>query len=97
MLDCDAAVQQVHELSAMSDLEEFRSKGAKGGGGTDFRPVFEWIKDNLPNEPDAVVYLTDMQGRFPREAPAFPVVWAATTKDKGPFGETVHIDMSRED
>jgi predicted metal-dependent peptidase len=67
-------------------------KGSEGGGGTDFRPPFQYLEDRHI-VPDTLVYLTDMMGPFPREAPHYPVVWCATTKTKGPFGETVHVKV----
>jgi predicted metal-dependent peptidase len=62
----------------------------KGGGGTDFRPVFDRIAEE-PEPPNALVYLTDLYGSFPDQAPAYPVIWAANNDQTGPFGETVHL------
>jgi predicted metal-dependent peptidase len=43
----------------------------------------------------ALVYLTDMVGRFPTVAPHYPVLWASTTPlaraRKAPFGETMEV------
>ncbi|MDD3530635.1 MAG: VWA-like domain-containing protein, partial [Gallionellaceae bacterium] len=39
-------------------------EGILGGGGTDFRPVFEWL-DGERADPDLLVYFTDAEGRFP--------------------------------
>jgi predicted metal-dependent peptidase len=45
-----------------------------GGGGTDFGPALTALADDDP--PSAcVVYLTDLAGRFPDEAPPMPVIW----------------------
>lgn len=60
-----------------------------GGGGTDFRPVFEALEAD--DAPACLVYLTDLDGPFPSEAPAYPVLWAATSHDVAPFGETVRM------
>lgn len=38
---CDAAVQRVDEVEDASDIDKIRHKGAKGGGGTAFEPVFD--------------------------------------------------------
>ena len=61
---------------------------AKGGGGTDFRPVFDLIDNpnsqlstlnsqlSDPDEPPVcVVYLTDLDGSFPAKEPEYPVLW----------------------
>jgi predicted metal-dependent peptidase len=53
--------------------------------------VFDWIHDNRV-EPDALVYLTDGEGRFPSKAPAFPVIWGNILQSsKYPFGDVVDI------
>jgi predicted metal-dependent peptidase len=62
-----------------------------GGGGTDFRPAFEWI-EKQQIEPDAVLYLTDMMGTFPDEAPSYPVLWVSNSNiQTAPFGKIVDI------
>lgn len=62
-----------------------------GGGGTRFEPAFEHIPQ-LEDEPVAVIYLTDLMGSFPKQAPEMPVLWAATLNREVPFGEVVHIN-----
>jgi predicted metal-dependent peptidase len=64
----------------------------KGGGGTDFRPAFEWIKEQ-GWEPDAVVYVTDAQGPFPKDQPPYPVFWCVTTDDKVPWGRRIQVTI----
>ncbi|OYY92385.1 MAG: hypothetical protein B7Y41_16205 [Hydrogenophilales bacterium 28-61-23] len=62
-----------------------------GGGGTDFRPVFEWIsKDQL--NPDLLVYFTDAEGRFPEREPAYPVAWLVKGKAGTPFGIRIQLN-----
>lgn len=94
---CDAKVHRVDEAEDPSDLEVIRSKGAKGGGGTSFVPVFDEI-DKMGLTPDALVYLTDGDGTFPKHAPAYPVLWGNITKrydSNGhyPFGEVVTVPV----
>jgi predicted metal-dependent peptidase len=62
----------------------------KGGGGTDFRPVFAYLEEQAI-EPHAIVFLTDLCGRFPQEKPRWPVIWASTEKTQAPFGATVYM------
>ncbi|MDX9767515.1 MAG: VWA-like domain-containing protein, partial [Ectothiorhodospiraceae bacterium] len=62
-----------------------------GGGGTDFRPVFEWA-DRLDRAPDLLVYFTDAQGRFPAHAPHFPVLWLVKGRKPVPFGQRVQLN-----
>jgi predicted metal-dependent peptidase len=74
-------------------LTTIRRKGAPGGGGTDFRPVFDRVnKDGL--DPECVVYLTDGMGSFPAVAPPYPVIWGNIYKgSKYPWGDVVDIPM----
>jgi predicted metal-dependent peptidase len=85
---CDAEVNHV-DTFRMEDEVTF---AMHGGGGTDFRPPFEWLAEQ-GIEPVSFVYLTDMYGAFPDQAPPFPMIWCATTERVGPFGETVHITI----
>jgi predicted metal-dependent peptidase len=63
----------------------------KGGGGTAFKPVMEWI-DNNNVQPSALIYFTDLEcSEFPEE-PNYPVLWATDNlKLKAPYGETVYL------
>jgi predicted metal-dependent peptidase len=46
-----------------------------GGGGTDFRPCFEWLEER-GIQPQTMVFLTDLCGTFPEKVPPYPVLWA---------------------
>ena len=85
---CDAKVHRIDEVDDMTDLLGLMPVG---GGGTDFRPVFDWIEEN-DIRPEALVYLTDGEGDFPREEPRYPVLWGSILeRSKYPFGEVVQI------
>lgn len=77
-----------YELQAGSEIPE-----PQGGGGTDFRPVFELLEQH---EPDVLIYLTDGYGDFPEQAPKTPTLWAVTPgglEDEGfPFGEVLRLE-----
>jgi predicted metal-dependent peptidase len=62
-----------------------------GGGGTDFRPVFDWLRQEQSN-PDILVYFTDAEGKFPDHEPSFPVVWLVKGKAPVPFGIRVQLN-----
>ena len=62
-----------------------------GGGGTDFRPVFEWLERDRLN-PDLLVYFTDAEGKFPESEPEYPVVWLVKGKAQTPFGIRVQLN-----
>jgi predicted metal-dependent peptidase len=64
-----------------------------GGGGTDFAPCFQWT-DERGIVPQTLVFLTDLCGAFPREAPAYPVLWASTDSRSVPFGQVIPMDAA---
>ena len=62
-----------------------------GGGGTDFRPVFEWV-DRQGIQPELLLYFTDAEGEFPKEPPPFPVVWLIKGRELVPWGERIQLN-----
>jgi predicted metal-dependent peptidase len=63
----------------------------KGGGGTDFCPVFDWL-ELQDKQPDLLVYFTDCRGSFPELEPSFPVIWLVKGKDNAPWGQRVQLN-----
>lgn len=63
----------------------------KGGGGTDFYPVFDWLKQQ-DQAPDLLVYFTDAQGSFPDFPPHFPVLWLVKGNSNVPWGERIQLN-----
>jgi predicted metal-dependent peptidase len=91
VMDCDTRVTQV-QIFERGDSPELLP--VLGGGGTAFAAPFERvIADGI--DPAFLVYLTDMDGRFPAAIPHYPVLWASTTPlaraKKAPFGECVEV------
>lgn len=86
---CDAAVNHVDSFEYGEDV----TLTPHGGGGTDFRPVFERVAASGWT-PAACVYLTDLMGTFPDAAPEYPTLWASygAGDAAAPWGETVRID-----
>ncbi len=82
----DAAVQKVETYQA----EQPVSLCPVGGGGTDFRPCFDWLQEH-GIVPQALVFLTDLCGTFPSQVPPYPVIWASTEDRRAPFGQVVLI------
>jgi predicted metal-dependent peptidase len=87
---CDAAVNKVVTFGPHDELR----LEAVGGGGTDFRPPFQWLDANGIT-PRCLVYLTDGYGAFPEEdAVRFPTLWAINNDQvTAPWGETVQIEV----
>jgi len=85
---CDAAVQSSQEFASGEPLH----LEPKGGGGTDFKPVFEWVEENgvLPH---CLIYLTDLCCHSFPDVPEYPVLWVTDSRKAAPFGETVQIAL----
>jgi predicted metal-dependent peptidase len=66
-------------------------RGLKGGGGTRFTPVFDWLAGE-PVQPDALLYFTDALGEFPSQPPAYPVLWLVKGNAPVPWGERVQLN-----
>jgi predicted metal-dependent peptidase len=87
LIDCDAEVHAGRWL----DAAEAVPVSFKGGGGTDFAPVFAHLESNrIPV--DVCVYITDGYGNF-GDKPSMDVIWVMTTAEKPPFGECVQIGV----
>ena len=68
---CDAKVHTMRQVSSVGEIR----KSMIGGGGTDFRPVFDALAKARPR-PDVVVFSTDAFGVFPKVRPAWcQVIW----------------------
>lgn len=94
LIQCDA---RVHDVRECYDSEELKSVEVKGGGGTDFRPVFERIEEEFDGQIDCLVYLTDGYGSFPQDKPNYPVIWGNVSPPGAvnyPFGDVVDIPMT---
>lgn len=90
---CDSYVHRVDEVEDLMDLIDIRmNKGAPGGGGTSFVPVFDKIEE-MDIEVDSLIYLTDGAGRFPDEAPEYPVLWGDIAGTTYPFGDVIHVPI----
>jgi predicted metal-dependent peptidase len=85
---CDAAVQSTQQFGPSEPVR----LEPRGGGGTDFRPAFEWVGEkNIA--PVCFIYLTDLCCHSYPEAPEYPVLWVTDSRRTAPFGETLRIGI----
>lgn len=70
IIECDAKVHRCYKLAKYDKVK----RDVQGGGGTDFEPVFQYVKDKSMRT-DCMVFFTDLQGSFPKRKPNYPVLW----------------------
>lgn len=81
IIQCDAAVTDVACIETREDFDRYlENLQVKGLGGTDFRPVFDYLDQALARGDFAsfggLVYFTDGQGTYPSRAPGYDVAFA---------------------
>lgn len=81
VLCCDTEVLNPQQITSRKELEGYQ---LKGGGGTRFEPVFEWVETETPGA-SFVVYFTDGHGSF-GDVPEVPTLWVMTTDIVPPYG-----------
>ena len=78
VIQCDAKVQKIEKFSDAVPLTPGHRWEVYGHGGTDFTPVFDWVK-TLAERPEVLIYLTDGCGTAPAQPPPYPVLWVLTS------------------
>ena len=88
----DAEIQgEPKRLDNISELIE----ATRGGGGTNFRPVFNHVDEMFYTEeiPPVLIYMTDGYGPFPERERPYPVIWLMINSDvEAPFGRTLKVE-----
>lgn len=79
IIQCDAAIGKVERFDECNPLDPDRKWEMTGGGGTDFRPVFQYIDEHSELDPSLLIYFTDGWGAYPERPPAYPVMWLLTS------------------
>jgi len=84
LIECDFKIQNISNLSPLEPLETT----LKGGGATDFRPVFEHLEDR-EQDYRFLIYFSDGDGVFPNFTPNIDTLWVLSKEAQVPFGETI--------
>lgn len=80
IIQCDAAIQEDAKITCQEDFDEYlKTMQIRGLGGTDFRPVFEYV-DELKCKKEfynlkGLIYFTDGFGTFPIQKPDYNVAF----------------------
>ena len=91
LLCCDAEIDAACP-AIFEPWDEFRFPAeVRGGGDTDFRPVFEWV-ERQDRRPDTLLYFTDAHGDFPEFEPPYPTLWLVKGKAAPPFGTRIQLN-----
>ena len=76
IIQCDAAVQEDKKITCQEDFDEYlKTMKIRGLGGTDFRPVFQYVEQLRKNREftnlKGLIYFTDGYGEFPARKPDY--------------------------
>ena len=76
IIQCDMQIQDEAVITSAFEFEDYiEHVQILGLGGTDFRPVFDYISDKLRNkeitELGGLIYFTDGDGVYPKKQPDF--------------------------
>lgn len=80
IIQCDAEVQEDLKITSQREFEDcLKGLTLKGFGGTDFRPVFQYV-DQLIHQGEftnlkGLIYFTDGYGTFPERKPDYDVAF----------------------
>ena len=90
---CDTKIQRTQDFQQGDDVE----LSCRGGGGTRFKPVFDYIEDEMP-EAVGLVYFTDLEGNTSEcNEPHCPVIWANTggsqRSNQPNFGVVANVEI----
>jgi len=87
LLICDDKIKS-HDKYFNGDILDV---DLKGGGGTDFRPVFEFIENEL-QDTKLLLYFTDLDGIFPIDEVNYEVKWVTSRDADTPFGDILFLE-----
>ena len=76
IIQCDAAIQEDAKITSQSEFDAYiANMQIRGLGGTDFRPVFEYVDELVASKEfsnlKGLIYFTDGYGPFPIQQPPY--------------------------
>ena len=76
IIQCDADIQEDKKITCQEDFDEYlKTMKIRGLGGTDLRPVFEYVEQLRKNKEftnlKGLIYFTDGYGEFPAKKPDY--------------------------
>ena len=88
IIQCDAEIQEDHKVTSWEEFQDFlKTMELKGFGGTDFRPVFQYV-DELRRKKEfdnlkGLIYFTDGYGTFPEKKPEYDTAFVFIDDEYG--------------
>ena len=86
IIQCDADIQEDKKITCQEDFDEYlKTMKLRGFGGTDFRPVFEYVETLRKNHEftnlRGLIYFTDGYGAFPEKMPDYDTAFVFVEDD----------------
>ena len=80
LIQCDCCIQDVKVIHSEEEWKEYsKNITIQGRGGTDFRPVFRYVKEQQEKKEirrlKALIYFTDGFGIYPKKMPPYKTVF----------------------
>ena len=86
IIQCDADIQEDKKITCQEDFDEYiKTMKIRGLGGTDFRPVFEYVEQLRKNKEfsnlKGLIYFTDGYGEYPAKKPDYDTAFVFVEDD----------------
>ena len=86
VIQCDEKIQSDHIISSAEELADYMEHmEILGGGGTDFRPAFQYVDSLIQKKAftglKGLIYFTDGYGMFPVKMPSYDTVFVFMRDD----------------
>ena len=96
IIQCDADIQEAKQIKSKEDFDNYiKNIKLKGFGGTDFRPVFEFVNDQIDKKVftdlKGLIYFTDGYGTFPKQQQPFDTAFIFVNEDNDPNFEPPEV------
>lgn len=101
IIQCDSKIQKDYRLTSLQELEQYMSHmQLKGFGGTDFRPVFQYVNNLITNNEFTklcgLIYFTDGYGIFPEKPPRYKTAFVFVDRENNvtvpPWAMKLYLD-----
>lgn len=86
IIQCDARIQEDCKITCQKEFDDYlETMSLRGFGGTDFRPVFQYVDELTQNGEftnlKGLIYFTDGRGTFPEKQPPYETAFVFIDDD----------------